>query len=232
VLIRWAHPALGSIPPLEFIALAEATGLMVPLTDWILTAVLRHMRAWPSEWERLKISVNISPSSLHQPEFAKRLATLMSAFMVTPDRLELELTEGTLTSDEAGVAAQISEIQAMGMSIAIDDFGTGYSNLDYLTRLPAQVLKIDQSFIRTMDTDERRFTLARAIIELAHKLGYRVVAEGIETQEILGLLKSCGCDEGQGYFFARPMPEAQFQDWLRANLDGPRTVDTAHVAAT
>ncbi len=220
VLIRWAHPALGSIPPSEFIALAEATGLMVPLTDWILTAVLRHMRAWPPAWDRLKVSVNISPSSLHQANFAERLGTLMSAFMVTPDRLELEFTEGTLTSSDAAVTDQITQILALGMTVAIDDFGTGYSNLDYLTRLSAQVLKIDQGFIRTMDQDPRRAILTRAIIDLAHKLGYRVVAEGIETHKILDMLKACDCDEGQGYFFARPMPEAQFRDWLKSNLDG------------
>ncbi len=214
MLLRWTHPRLGLIGPDEFIPLVETTGLIVPLTDWILLNGLRHLRQWRNAGQPLKASVNIAPSSLRDPQFVERLVGLMDGFAVPAAQLELEFTEGMLASKDPAVLRQIEEIRAHGMDIAIDDFGIGYSNIDYLTRIPAQRLKIDKSFIRPLDRSQRHRVLVRNLIALAHGLGYTVVAEGIETQDCYDLLKSWDCDQGQGFLMGRPMPEPAFRHWL------------------
>lgn len=215
-LVRWTHPGWGPISPGEFIPLAETTALMSPLTDWVLQRVLRDMSGWPPAWEDVRVSVNISFSSLREPDFVDRLETLLIRFAVAPRRIELEVTEGSLTATDEIVLTQIARLRALGISLAIDDFGTGYSNFDYLVRLDAQVLKIDQSFIRQMDDEPRRRLLARSIIKLAQALGFIVVAEGIETRESFDRLTEWGCDQGQGYFISRPLAAAAFTGWMHA----------------
>ena len=216
-LIRWTHPTLGSISPAEFIPLAEATGLMQPLTDWILDTSLRQIAVWAGSGPPVKVSINISPSSLQEEHFVRGLLSRMHTHGVPPELVELEFTEGTLASTADPVVRQIDAIRSERISIAIDDFGTGYSNLDYLTRLPGQVLKIDQSFIRPLLAGSRHEILVRSMIELAHGLGYTVVGEGIETQACYDLLCGWGCDEGQGYHMSRPLPVPQFTAWAQAH---------------
>lgn len=213
-LIRWTHPKWGPISPGEFIPLAEATALMGELTDWVLRRVLHDMSGWPYQWHTLRISVNTSPNSLHDPGFVGRLEALLAEFEILPQRIELEVTEGSLTSVNETVLTQIARIRALRINLAIDDFGTGYSNFESLIRLDAQVLKVDQSFIRSMDTEPRRRLLARSIIGLAQSLGFSVVAEGIETRESLDRLAAWGCNEGQGYFISRPLAHDAFTAWM------------------
>ena len=204
-LLRWTHPELGPIPPAEFIPLAETTALMDPLTAMIVDEAARQSRAWRDDALDIKLSVNISPGSLDSTRFADRLADALACHHVPPERFELEFTEGMLTSTAANVQRQIAALRGHGLSIAIDDFGTGYSNMDYLTRLPADVLKIDQCFVRPLDREPRHRLLVRALVDMAHELGYRVVAEGIESAGIYDLVASFGCDEGQGYHMSRPL---------------------------
>jgi EAL domain-containing protein (putative c-di-GMP-specific phosphodiesterase class I)/GGDEF domain-containing protein len=215
-LIRWTHPTLGPVSPGEFIPLVETTALMQPLTDWILSTAFQQQRSWSESGQMVKLSLNIAPTSLRDPNFVERMATMMHGFGVSPDLVELEFTESSLTSSEAHVLRQIDEIRAHGVAIAIDDFGTGYSNLNTLTQLPAQVLKIDRCFIQNIETNRGQQSLVRAIIDMAHGQHYRVVAEGIESQACYQMLADWGCEEGQGYHISRPLPELGFSAWRQA----------------
>jgi EAL domain-containing protein (putative c-di-GMP-specific phosphodiesterase class I)/GGDEF domain-containing protein len=216
VLLRWTHPRLGPISPAEFIPLAEATALMGPLTHWVLDAALRQGAEWRRAGRDLKLSVNVSQNNLREPDFVERLARTMARHGADPASLEVELTEGAMASGDAQAVDSLSALRDCGITLAIDDFGTGYSNMQYLTRLPAQVLKLDRSFVQPLGTDERQTRLARSIVSLAHGLGYSVVAEGIETEEARALLARWGCEEGQGYLFSRPLPPKVFAEWLAA----------------
>ena len=213
-LIRWTHPTLGPISPVEFIPLAEATDLMTPLTWRIMDDVLGFMSGWPRSLHHLRMSLNISPSSLHNPGFADHLRASLIRHNVAPHRIELELTEGSLTSSETTVQQQLARIRDMGISVAIDDFGTGYSNFEMLVRVQAQVIKLDQSFIRTIDKGGREAEITRRLIAMGHALGFQMVAEGIETKAIFDLLGEWGCDQAQGYLLSRPLPDDALLDWL------------------
>lgn len=215
-LIRWTHPTLGPISPAEFIPLAETTALIELLTDFVMARTCRQSAAWRKRGLDVKLSVNIAPFSLHAGDFLPRLQRAMAAYAVDPCAIELEFTEGTLTSSDAGVRATIDAIRNLGVTVAIDDFGTGYSNLDYLTRVPADVMKIDRSFMREIDVDQRRGRLVRTMIGLAHDLGFKVVAEGVETKAVYDLLASWDCDEGQGYFMSHPLGPDDFEAFVKA----------------
>ena len=215
-LLRWTHPTLGNIPPGEFIPLAEATALVTPLTDWVVDAAARQSARWRADGLDLETSVNVAPANLQTAGFTGAVMETIGRHGLSPHSIEVEITEGTATSADPLVLAQLGELRDAGIEVAIDDFGTGYSNLVYLTGLPATVLKIDQSFIRPMDTDARRQYLVRAVIDMAHGLGYRVVAEGVETRSTYDTLLGWGCDEGQGYLMSRPLAPAALMDWLRA----------------
>lgn len=204
-LIRWMHPALGSISPAEFVPLAETTGLIEPLTDLVLDRACRTAAEWKRRGLDLRLSVNVSLASLRRSDLAPRVAAAIERAGIDSGRLELEFTEDLLTASEAPVRATIDAIKQLGVAISIDDFGSGYSNLGYLTRIPADVLKIDRSFISGVETDERRARLVRLMIEMGHDLGFEVVAEGVETADVYAALRRWGCDEAQGFYMSRPI---------------------------
>ena len=215
-LIRWRHPELGSVSPVDLIPLAEQTALIGPLTDWVLETALRQASQLLKAGRRLRISVNASPINLSEPGFDEKLLRLCAEHSVGPDLMEVEFTEGTLAGNLDRATAQLNRIRSAGVEVAIDDFGSGFANLNYLTTIPADVLKIDQSFIRPLGSATGSEFLVRQIVDIARGLNFRVCAEGIETAATYDFLRGLGCDEGQGYFMARPMPAAELGAWLAA----------------
>lgn len=213
-LLRWTHPEMGPIPPGEFIPLAEQTALIGPLTDWVLGSALAHTRHFIRSGRQLRVSVNASPVNLSEDGFDDRLLGLCVANGLKPENVELEFTEGTLANNFQRATRQLEHLRAAGIAVAIDDFGSGFSSLSYLTSLPADILKIDQSFVRPIGAARADDFMLRQIVTMANGLGFRTCAEGIETAEAYELLKSLGCDEGQGYFIARPMPAEDFDVWI------------------
>jgi EAL domain-containing protein (putative c-di-GMP-specific phosphodiesterase class I) len=211
-LIRWRHPELGNIAPGEFIPLAEQTALIHPLTDWVLDRALGMTRTMADRGHRLTMSINASPLNLSEPDFDDKLFWACDQHGLEHSAVEIEFTEGTLAANPERATRQLERIRKAGVRIAIDDFGTGFSNLSYLRSIPADVLKIDQSFIRPLKGSDD--FLVRQILSMAHGLGLEVCAEGIETAESYALLRTLGCDEGQGYHIARPMPELNLVQWL------------------
>lgn len=211
-LLRWSHPLLGDVSPAEFIPLAEKTSLMSALTDWVMDNALRQLATWRKAGMLLSMSINVSVLNLEQRGFVTRYASLLQSHDIDPAHVELEVTEGVLSKNINSVTDNLRRVADMGSAIAIDDFGTGYSNLAKLQLYSASVLKIDQSLVRRVLVQQMR-TLLEGIIALAHKLGYRVVAEGVETQEIYEAMAGWQCDEAQGYHIARPLSAAMFEDW-------------------
>jgi diguanylate cyclase (GGDEF)-like protein/PAS domain S-box-containing protein len=210
-LIRWQHPELGMVPPLDFIGLAEETGLILPIGRWVLEAAASQMRRWQQEGRRrLRLSVNLSVRQFRDPGlFAAVRAALDRAGLDWP-WLELEITESMLMGDTETSTHLLRELKGLGVSISVDDFGTGYSSLSYLTRLPLDLLKVDRSFVRDLLTDASSQAVTRAIVHLAHSLGLRVVAEGVESGPQLQFLRDNGCDEVQGYLLSVPLPAQEF----------------------
>jgi diguanylate cyclase (GGDEF)-like protein/PAS domain S-box-containing protein len=223
-LVRWQHPQQGLVPPDQFIPLAEQSGLIRPLTEWVLTTATRQYDEWRSAGLDLPVAVNLSMRNLHDPQLSHTIAGLLSSLDVSPAALNLEITESSLMADPERAMAVLSGLRELGLSIAIDDFGTGYSSLAYLKRLPVAELKIDRSFVRDMATDASDLAIVRSTVELAHNLGLRVVAEGVEDSASQKLLTLLGCDQAQGYYISRPLPAAELTDWLRrqAQVTEPR----------
>ena len=221
-LLRWRHTTLGDVGPAEFIPLAEGTALIRPLTAWVLKTAIRQLSVWGKAGLCPKISINISVRNLDESDFADVLAGLLAEHDVPASAIQIEFTESVLVSYSARALEQVHALNRMGVSIAIDDFGTGYSGLSYLQQLPANVLKIDQSFIKSLATSEHDRKLVRAIISMAHDLGYRVIAEGIENHEAYDMLASWQCDEAQGYLIAHPLPLEAMGEWLDASAGGKR----------
>jgi EAL domain-containing protein (putative c-di-GMP-specific phosphodiesterase class I)/GGDEF domain-containing protein len=218
-LLRWTHPELGSVSPGEFIPLIERMTLAKPTTTWVLNTALTQLAAWLTGGMDLVLSVNVSAGNLSELDFVDRVLGLLAQHNIPAHRLELELTESAVMEDAGHALAQLQRLSSAGIRLAIDDFGTGYSSLSYLQALPFDVVKIDRSFVAGCAEDARQRSLVATMITLSHDLGYRVVAEGIETQETAALILGMGCDESQGYFFARPMTAEAFQAWYRFNLD-------------
>lgn len=214
-LLRWRHPLLGSVSPGEFIPLVEQTALARPMTQWVIASAFAQIKEWQAKGLNVRISINISARNLEEPDFAERLAITMSDFMIAPEQIELEFTESALIRYQNRVLAQLFAIRALGVELAIDDFGTGYSSFAYLRQLPANIVKLDQSFMRSIADNRKDQLMVRSMIGMAHDVGYRVVAEGVETKEVLDLLAHFGCDEIQGYFIARPLPAASLVAFLR-----------------
>jgi EAL domain-containing protein (putative c-di-GMP-specific phosphodiesterase class I)/GGDEF domain-containing protein len=212
-LLRWTHPHLGEISPIEFIPLIEQTWLAGPVTLWVLDHALAQSAAWSAAGSPLPLSVNISASNIAQSDFATQVQLLLLKHRVRPEMLELEITESAIMDNPELALAELAVLHEVGIRLAIDDFGTGHSSLAYLQRLPASVVKIDQSFIRDLPHGERELTLVRSMITLSHELGYRVVAEGIETAAMADLLTELGCDEAQGFHFSRPLGRKAFDRW-------------------
>lgn len=215
-LLRWTHPELGAVPPSEFVALAESTALITPLTRWVIVNGLKAAARWQHDRRHLRLSLNISPRNLEEPQFVDLLLFEMNRFDLDPEDIELEFTEGALAANPALMLEQIRLLRRKGFHIAIDDFGSGYSNMSHLGALPARVLKIDRYFVQPLESDRKKQLLVRSIIELAHALDYGVVAEGIETRVVYGMLCAWDCDEGQGFFMSKPLPFAEFGDWFDA----------------
>ncbi len=214
-LLRWEHPDLGSVSPVEFIPLVERTALATRMTAWVLDTALAQLALWREAGIDLIVSVNISSANLHEPDFADTVQHILARHQVPSGLVELEVTETAVMSDAEQSLKQMKQLAASGVRLAIDDFGTGYSSLAYLQRLPVHVVKIDRSFMSEIDTDPRQLSLVTMMIAMAKHLGHRVVAEGIETQGGLDLLRLTGCDEVQGYLIARPLEVAAFAEWLR-----------------
>ncbi|MBX9934880.1 MAG: sensor domain-containing phosphodiesterase [Methylobacterium sp.] len=216
-LLRWTHPELGSVSPGEFIPLIERMSLAKPTTTWVLDTALTQLAAWLSHGMDLILSVNVSAGNLNEADLVDRIMGLLARHGIPPYRLELEVTESAVMEDAGHALEQLQRLSAAGIRLAIDDFGTGYSSLSYLQALPFDVVKIDRSFVAGCAEDARQRSLVATMITLSHDLGYRVVAEGIETQETADLILGMGCDESQGYFFGRPMKAEEFEFWYRSN---------------
>jgi diguanylate cyclase (GGDEF)-like protein/PAS domain S-box-containing protein len=214
-LIRWRHPQQGMVPPQQFIGIAEETGLIVPIGRWVLREACRQTRRLIDEYRRpIRVSVNVSARQLAQPGFAAEVREALADAGLAPVALELELTESALIEDLERTAAMLGELQALGVKLAVDDFGTGYSGLAYLRRLPIDVLKLDRSFVLQDDGRISAFDFVKAFVDMAHALQMSVVAEGVETAEVLDFLRAASCDEAQGYLLGRPLPLAELRKLL------------------
>ncbi len=214
-LIRWQHPEEGLLPPGKFLADIENTHFAIPLGEWVITTAIAQIAAWRAIGLPLKISVNISPRHLQSPTFPERLAALLASYpKVPPASLELEVVESAALEDVMHVAQVIDRCHALGVTFALDDFGTGYSSLSYFKRLHVDVLKIDQSFVRDMLTDEEDHAIVEGVISLTRTFKRQAVAEGVETAEIGAALLALGCSIAQGYGIARPMPAAALPGWV------------------
>lgn len=213
-LLRWTHPTLGEVSPAEFIPILEQTSLVRPMTSTVLDMGLRQLGAWCAAGMDIQLSINVSATNLDEKDFAQQVQLYLLKHRVQASMLELEVTESAVMENTGQAMEQLNALDAAGICLAIDDFGTGHSSLAYLQRLPAKVVKIDQSFVRDLLKGEPEQTLVRSMISLSHDLGYRVVAEGIETAAAADMLAEVGCDEAQGYFFARPMEVADFEQWF------------------
>lgn len=213
-LLRWTHPALGNVSPGEFIPLVEQTALARPMTQWVLATAFEQITAWQRTGLDLRLSINISSRNLEEEDFATLLAKTLCQHGIHPSQIELEFTESALIRFHTRVLAQLHIIRDMGVDLAIDDFGTGYSSFSYLRQLPATTVKLDQSFMRPLAHSVRDQSMVRSMIAMAQDIGYRVVGEGVETQEVLDFLRKNGCDEIQGYLIARPLSPSGLTDFM------------------
>lgn len=227
-LVRWRHPQAGIITPDHFIPLAERTGLIRPLTAWVLDKALRQCHAWDREGLNLGVAVNLSRRNLQAQELPDQIAGVLEATGVSPANLELEITESAIMSNPERAIEVLSRMTRMGLQFSLDDFGTGYSSLAYLKKLPVNELKIDKSFVTNMETEAQNVAIVRLIIDLGHILGLKVVAEGVEDRTTLDKLIALGCDMAQGYFICRPISAEELIRWLRSQPD-PLNGRTAHV---
>jgi EAL domain-containing protein (putative c-di-GMP-specific phosphodiesterase class I) len=213
-LLRWNSPVLGQVSPAEFIPLAEKTALIGRLTQWVLDHALRQAATWQRHGHAFSVAINVSAEDMDRPHFVGELSAVLRRHAVNPRLIELEFTESALVHSPEQLRVNLEAIRALGVKVSIDDFGTGYSNLTYLKTLTAHALKVDQSFVRNLVDDASDRVIVPALVNLAHKLKLRVVAEGIETHEAYATLAAWGCDEGQGFWIARPMPGEQVEAWL------------------
>lgn len=213
-LLRWHHPELGFVSPAEFIPIVEKTNLIHPMTHWVLEQSIRQCRQWHDQGLEVSVAVNLSARNLMDDTMPRRVEKLLEQFQLPAWALELEITESSIMSDPARAMKVLEWLHALGVSMSIDDFGTGYSSLEYLKRLRVQTLKIDYSFVRHMLQNQQDEIIVNSIIHLAHNLGLSVVAEGVESEELLLRLGEMGCDRAQGYHISKPLPPEQLQDWI------------------
>ncbi|MCL6649731.1 MAG: EAL domain-containing protein, partial [Chloroflexi bacterium] len=219
-LVRWNHPQRGAVPPSQFVAVAEESGLIVPLGRWVLHETCAQIRRWLDDGEQPPVvSVNLSARQLQAPALVAEVAQALDAFDLDPRCLKLEITESVMMHDAEGAVATLQALKALGVRLAMDDFGTGYSSLAYLQRFPIDTLKVDRSFVERLVVDADSRAIVRSIVMLARGLALEVTAEGVETIEQLSTLRALGCDRGQGYYFARPMEATELVALLRG--DGP-----------
>jgi diguanylate cyclase (GGDEF)-like protein len=214
-LLRWHHPELGLVQPAEFIPLAEDTGMIVPIGEWVLRTACAQSKSWQEAgFAPLALAVNLSARQFQQQNLSEVVVLILQETGLNPHDLELELTESSIMKNAESAVRTLGELKALGVKIAIDDFGTGYSSLGYLKRLPIDTLKIDRSFVRDVTADPDDAALVMAIITLAHNLRLKVIAEGVDSEEQLSFLHLLRCDEWQGYLFSKPLPGEAFEELL------------------
>ena len=231
-LLRWKHPQFGAISPAEFIPLAEKTALMQSISFWVLDAVLRQALLWKQQGLVIHIAMNVTASDLENAQFIDKMVGEINRLQLDPTGFELEFTESTLMTDAQTVNRQLERAREYGVGVSVDDFGTGYSNWTYLRQLPIDSVKLDQSLISSIRTNEKDARLVRTLIDLAKGLGYKVVAEGVETADILQLIIEWGCSEAQGYLISKPMEADALSDWFRDGGYQPVTAPAENLSAT
>ena len=219
-LLRWLPPDKAPVSPMEFIPLAEATGLIIPIGLWVMQTACAQLNEWSKNAAmcHLKLAINVSARQFRQPDFVEQLRESLERSGANPSLLKLELTESVVLEDLEDVINRMLQIKALGVTFSLDDFGTGFSSLSYLKRLPLDQVKIDQSFVRDVATDANDAAIVRAIIAMSRSLGMEVIAEGVETNEQLTFLSVSGCPNYQGYLFSRPLPPAQFETFVEQAL--------------
>jgi diguanylate cyclase (GGDEF)-like protein len=205
-LLRWHHPVRGLVSPMDFIPVAEETGMIVTIGEWVLHTACFEAENWPDD---ITVAVNLSPVQFKKGDLVGTVQAALAASGLRPDRLELEITESVFLRDTVGTLTALRQLRAMGIGVALDDFGTGYSSLSYLHSFPFSKIKIDQSFVRDLMTNHESMSIVRAVTGLGKSLGIKTIAEGVETREQLDKLRDKGCDEVQGYFFSRPRPASE-----------------------
>ena len=215
-LIRWQHPSRGLVSPAEFIPVAESSGLIIEIGEWVFRQAAAQAKHWrTTQHPEFQISVNKSPVQFHN-DAGRQQSWIehLRGINLDGDAVAVEITEGLLLDTSASVTAQLLQLRDAGIQVSLDDFGTGYSSLTYLQKFDIDYIKIDQSFVRHLNADSTELALCKAIIVMAHELGMKVIAEGVETTGQRDLLAAAGCDFGQGYLFARPMPADTFEQFL------------------
>jgi predicted signal transduction protein with EAL and GGDEF domain len=210
-LLRWNHPTRGRVPPDEFIPLAEETGLIVAIGEWVIRQACAEARAWPSD---LRVAVNVSPVQFRNKSLVSTVVSALAASGLDSDRLELEITEAVLMHTNDATLAVLHQLRSLGVRISMDDFGTGYSSLSYLRSFPFDKIKIDQTFVRDLIEKPDAIAIIRAVAGLGLSFGMTTTAEGVETQEQLDLMRAEGCTEVQGYFYSKPMPASEIAQLL------------------
>jgi diguanylate cyclase (GGDEF)-like protein len=226
-LLRWRHPAHGLVPPDQFIPLAEQTSNIRDITFWTLDATIGQCREWIDQGEQIAVAVNLSASMLHDSTLPERIRALLEKHEVPADLLQLEITETAIMLDPDGALETLEALDRLGLHLSIDDFGTGYTSLSHLKRLPVDEIKIDKSFVMNMSENENDASIVNALIDLAHEMRLRVVAEGVESEAILDALAAKGCDQSQGYFHTRPLPAHELVTWLAGGPCGATKATTA-----
>jgi len=216
-LVRWQHPEKGIISPDDFIASAERGGLISQLTQWVLRAGIKQAAKWYESGKSIPVAINLSPKNLVEEYLYQSIVDLLEEYQLPAHLLELEITESSVFSDPLTAKSVLESLHDLGIQIAIDDFGTGYSSLVQLRKMPISILKIDRSFVLHMVTDSSDLAIVKATVYMAHMLGLKVVAEGVEDEKTLNELKTLNCDIVQGYIFAKPMPAGDLESWLLAN---------------
>jgi EAL domain-containing protein (putative c-di-GMP-specific phosphodiesterase class I) len=215
VLLRWEHPDLYKVTLEGLILRAEQSTLIDHLTEWVVDSAVARLVAWHREGMDLPLSVNVSARNLQQPEFVETVGRILRNHGVEGHSLELEVTEGALMHDPGRIIENMRALKDLGVSVAIDDFGTGYSSLQYLSMLPAAMVKIDKGFVREAPSDQKAASLVRAAVNLGHGMGLLVAAEGVETIETYRFLEEIGCDVAQGYYIGHPVSAGDFTRWFR-----------------
>lgn len=216
-LLRWQHPELGPIPPSEFIPIAERNGLILPIGEWILRTALNQLKTWiEGGMSPVIMAINLSAVQFRDPKLPEMIHAVLNDTQLSPEYLELELTESVAMRNPSRVISIMNNLHKSGIRMSIDDFGTGYSSLSYLKQFKVYKLKIDQSFVRNITIDAEDKTIVNTIIQMAHNLGLRTIAEGVETKEQLNYLRECGCDEIQGYYYSKPLPPDEFERMRRS----------------
>ncbi len=219
-LIRWQHPQKGLVPPLQFIPLSEETGQILAIGQWVLETACAQIKIWGnnSHTRHLQIAVNVSACQFHDPDFVEQVSEILKRHQVQPGKLKFELTESLVLDNVEEAVIKMQALKALGVGFSMDDFGTGFSSLSYLTKLPLDQLKIDQSFIRNMCMNDRDAVVVQTIIGMANNLGIEVIAEGVEQEQQRAFLEKHHCNLCQGYLFSEPLPLDEFESKLKSML--------------